>query len=313
MNESPILDSEFVASVIAVPPLARRADYTLDAAENRALIRHIEAGGVRTLLYGGNANLYHVAVSEYQDLLDLLADAAGAGTRVIPSIGPDYGKMVDQARILAQTRYRTAMVLPLSGFTTSEGVEAGLTRVADAAGMPLTLYIKSENYVELDTLARLIERGTLLAVKYAIVRDNPADDPYLRRLVQAVPVVKVVSGMGERPALVHLREFGLAAWTTGSGCIAPRMVMALLQAVRTGDTDKAQRLYDAFLPLETLRDEISLIRVLHDAVTFSKIADMGPILPLLSSTPPEHHAKIDHATQVLLALERRFAQKPASH
>jgi len=313
MNESPILDSEFVASVIAVPPLARRADYTLDAAENRALIRHIEAGGVRTLLYGGNANLYHVAVSEYRDLLDLLADAAGGGTRVIPSIGPDYGKMVDQARILAQTRYRTAMVLPLSGFTTSEGVEAGLTRVADAAGMPLTLYIKSENYVELDTLARLIERGTLLAVKYAIVRDNPADDPYLRRLVQAVPVVKVVSGMGERPALVHLREFGLAAWTTGSGCIAPRMVMALLQAVRTGDTDKAQRLYDAFLPLETLRDEISLIRVLHDAVTFSKIADMGPILPLLSSTPPEHHAKIDHATQVLLALERQFAQKPASH
>ncbi|MCX4144896.1 dihydrodipicolinate synthase family protein [Paraburkholderia madseniana] len=313
MNESPILDSEFVASVIAVPPLARRADYTLDAAENRALIRHIEAGGVRTLLYGGNANLYHVAVSEYRDLLDLLADAAGGGTRVIPSIGPDYGKMVDQARILAQTRYRTAMVLPLSGFTTSEGVEAGLTRVAEAAGMPLTLYIKSENYVELDTLARLIERGTLLAVKYAIVRDNPADDPYLRRLVQSVPAAKVVSGMGERPALVHLREFGLAAWTTGSGCIAPRMVMALLQAVRTGDTDKAQRLYDAFLPLETLRDEISLIRVLHDAVTFSKIADMGPILPLLSSTPPEHHAKIDHATQVLLALERRFAQKPASH
>ncbi|MFM0095397.1 dihydrodipicolinate synthase family protein [Paraburkholderia nemoris] len=313
MNESPILDSEFVASVMAVPPLARRADYTLDVAENRALIRHIEAGGVRTLLYGGNANFYHVAVSEYRDLLDMLADAAGAGTRVIPSIGPDYGKMLDQARILAQTRYRTAMVLPLSGLTTSEGVEAGLSRIADAAGMPLTLYIKSENYVELDTLARLIERGTLLAVKYAIVRDNPAEDPYLRRLLQSVPAAKVVSGMGERPALVHLREFGLAAWTTGSGCIAPRMVMALLQAVRTGDTGTAQRLRDAFLPLETLRDEISLIRVLHDAVTFSKIADMGPILPLLSSTPPEHHAKIDHATQILLALERQFAQKPAPH
>ncbi|CAE6711238.1 5-dehydro-4-deoxyglucarate dehydratase [Paraburkholderia domus] len=313
MNESPILVSEFAASVMAVPPLARRADYTLDAAENRALIRHIEAGGVRTLLYGGNANLYHVAVSEYRALLDLLADAASAGTRVIPAIGPDYGKMLDQARILAQTRYRTAMVLPLSGFTTSEGVEAGLTRIVDAAGIPLTLYIKNENYVELDTLARLIERGTLLAVKYAIVRDNPAEDPYLRRLLQFVPAAKVVSGMGERPALVHLREFGLAAWTTGAGCIAPRMVMALLKAVRTGDTDTAQRLHDAFMPLETLRDEISLIRVLHDALTFSKIADMGPILPLLSSTPPEHHAKIDHATQVLLTLERQFAQKPALH
>jgi dihydrodipicolinate synthase/N-acetylneuraminate lyase len=308
MNESPIRDGEFAASVMAVPPLARRADYTLDAAQNRALIRHIEAGGVRTLLYGGNANLYHVAVSEYRDLLDLLADATGEDTRVIPAIGPDYGKMRDQARILAQTRYRTAMVLPLGGFMTSEGVEAGLTRIADTAGMPLTLYIKSEHYVDVDGLARLIDRGTLVAVKYAIVRENPADDPYLRRLLQYMPAAKLVSGMGERPALAHLREFGLAAWTTGSGCIAPHMVTALLQAVKTGNRETAQRLYDAFLPLETLRDDISLIRVLHDAVTFSKIADMGPILPLLSSTPPEHHAKIEHAARELLALEHAFAQ-----
>ncbi|ADG18574.1 conserved hypothetical protein [Paraburkholderia atlantica] len=319
MNESPLRDGEFTASVMAVPPLARRADYTLDPAQNLALIRHLEAGGVRTLLYGGNANLYHVAVSEYRELLDLLADAASSGTRVIPALGPDYGKMLDQARILAQTRYRTAMVLPLGGFTTSEGVETGLTRVADTAGMPLTLYIKSENYVAVDTLARLVERGTLSAVKYAIPRDDPDDDPYLRRLLQRVPAAKIVSGMGERPALVHLREFGLAAWTTGSGCIAPSMVMALLRAVQRGrsadstdsadsaDNDTAQRLYDAFMPLETLRHDISLIRVLHDAITFTGLADMGPLLPLLSSTPREHHAKIAQTARTLLALEREFA------
>ncbi|MDH6152052.1 MULTISPECIES: dihydrodipicolinate synthase family protein [Paraburkholderia] len=310
MNESPLRDGEFAASVMAVPPLARRADYTLDPAQNLALIRHIEAGGVRTLLYGGNANLYHVAVSEYRELLDLLAEAAGPATRVIPALGPDYGKMLDQARILAQTRYRTAMVLPLGGFTTSEGVETGLTRIADTAGMPLTLYIKSENYVAVDTLARLVERGTLSAVKYAIPRDNPADDPYLRRLLQRVPAAKIVSGMGERPALVHLREFGLAAWTTGSGCIAPSMVMALLRAVQSGrsaDHDTAQRLYDAFMPLETLRNDISLIRVLHDAITFTGLAEMGPLQPLLSSTPREHHAKIAQTARTLLALEREFA------
>ncbi|MBC8747394.1 MULTISPECIES: dihydrodipicolinate synthase family protein [Paraburkholderia] len=317
MNESPLRDAEFAASVMAVPPLARRADYTLDPVQNLALIRHIEAGGVRTLLYGGNANLYHVALSEYRELLELLADAASPGTRVIPALGPDYGKMLDQARILAQTRYRTAMVLPLGGFTTFEGVETGLTRVADTAGMPLTVYLKSENYVDVDTLARLVERGTLSAVKYAIPRDNPADDPYLRRLLQRVPATKIVSGMGERPALVHLREFGLAAWTTGSGCIAPSMVMALLRAVQSGqsgqsagraDNNTAERLYDAFMPLETLRNDISLIRVLHDAISFTGLADMGPLLPLLSSTPREHHAKIAQTAGTLLALEREFAR-----
>lgn len=307
MNESPLREDEFGASVMAVPPLARHAEYTLHPAANLALIRHIEDGGVRTLLYGGNANLYHTAVSEYRELLDLLAEAAGPHTRVIPAIGPDYGKMLDQARILAQTRYQTAMVLPLGGFTTSGGVEAGLARIADTAGIPLTLYIKSEDYVDVDALARLIENGTLIAVKYAIPRENPANDPYLRRLLRNVPAAKLVSGMGERPALVHLREFGLAAWTTGSGCIAPSRVMALLHALKHEDRETAQSLYDTFMPLETLRDTISLIRVLHDAVTFSGIADMGPLLPLLSSTPPEHHAKIGQTARELLALERDFA------
>ncbi len=45
--------------------------------ENHHLIRQMEAGGIRTLLYGSNANLYHVAVSEYRDLLGMLAGLAG--------------------------------------------------------------------------------------------------------------------------------------------------------------------------------------------------------------------------------------------
>ncbi|HEY4804520.1 MAG TPA: dihydrodipicolinate synthase family protein [Paraburkholderia sp.] len=307
MNVSPIVESEFASTVMAVPPLARRPDLSLDVEQNRKLIRHMEAGGIRTLLYGGNANLYHVAVSEYRELLDMLADLTAPETRVIPAIGPDYGKMLDQARILAQTQYKTAMVLPLSGFTTPAGVEAGLTRIVDTAGIPLTLYIKSEDYVDVDTLVRLIDRGTLIAIKYAIVRKDPANDPYLRRLLQSVPASKVVSGMGERPALVHVRDFGLAAWTTGSGCIASSAIMALLKAAKEGHAQEAQRLYDAFMPLETLRDDISLIRVLHDAVTLSGIADMGPILPLLSQSPAEALPAIGDAARALLAFEQKLA------
>ncbi|SDC58079.1 dihydrodipicolinate synthase family protein [Paraburkholderia lycopersici] len=307
MNVFPIVESEFASTVMAVPPLARGSGLSLDVEQNRRLIHHMEAGGIRTLLYGGNANLYHVAVSEFRELLGMLADLAAPQTRVIPAIGPDFGKMLDQARILAQTQYKTAMVLPLPGFTTPAGVEAGLARVVDAAGMPLTLYIKSENHVDVDTLVRLIDRGMLIAIKYAIVRGDPANDPYLRRLLQSVPASKVVSGMGERPALVHVRDFGLAAWTTGSGCIASNAVMALLKAAKEGRAEEAQRLYDAFMPLETLRDDISLIRVLHDAVTLSGIADMGPILPLLSQSPAEALPEIGEAARALLAFEQKLA------
>lgn len=311
MHVSPIVESEFASTVMAVPPLARRPDLSLDAEANRKLIRHIEAGGIRTLLYGGNANLYHVAASEFRGLLDMLADLAAPGTRVIPAIGPDFGKMLDEARILAQTQYKTAMVLPLAGFSTPAGVEAGLARIVETAGIPLTLYIKSEDYVDVDTLARLVDRGTLIAIKYAIVREDPANDPYLRRLLQSVPAAKVISGMGERPALAHTRDFGLAAWTTGSGCIAPGAVMALLRAAKEGRMGEARQLHDAFMPLETLRDRISLIRVLHDAVTLSGIADMGPILPLLSQSPAQAMPEIGEAAKALLAFEqKRAASEP---
>jgi dihydrodipicolinate synthase/N-acetylneuraminate lyase len=307
MNIGPIPANELSESVMAVPPLARRADYSLDAAENSRLIKHIESGGVRTLLYGGNANLYHVAISEYRELLDMLAEATAPDTRVIPAIGPDYGKMLDQARVLNTTQYRTAMVLPLAGLTTPEGVATGLRRLADIAGMPFTLYIKSEDYVDVETLAALVEDGTLLAIKYAIVRADPAVDTYLRRLLESVPASKVLSGMGERPAVTHTRDFGLAAWTTGSGCIAPRAVMALLRAAKAGEHDEFQRIREHFLPLETLRDDISLIRVLHDAVTLSGIANMGPMLPLLSNTPQHALPAIETAVNALLDYERSFA------
>ena len=104
--------AQLTGSVLAVPPLCRKPDYSLDDAENAKLIRHIEAGGIRTLLYGGNANFYHVALSEYDALLSLLAQHAGADTLVIPSAGPAFGTMMDQAKVIRRHRFPTVMVLP---------------------------------------------------------------------------------------------------------------------------------------------------------------------------------------------------------
>ena len=57
--------------IYAVPPLPRRADkgrsIDFDAAERIA--SHIAAGGITKFLYGGNAFLYHVTLSEYEELL----------------------------------------------------------------------------------------------------------------------------------------------------------------------------------------------------------------------------------------------------
>ncbi|MEY4265801.1 MAG: hypothetical protein RIS90_336 [Pseudomonadota bacterium] len=303
MKQTALRLEEFTASVLAVPPLARRNDLSIDAAANRALIRHIESGGIRTLLYGGNANLYHMPLREYAPMLTLLADAAGPDTRVIPSVGPDFGKMIEQADLLRNSGYQTAMVLPMQGFTTPQGVAEGISRFVDRAGMPVTLYIKSEQYIDLDTLQALVESHKVVCVKYAVVRPDPADDPFLQALITRISSRRIVSGMGERPVLAHLARFGLASFTTGSGCIAPKACMALLRALQRDDMTQARRLHSLFLPLETLRDSVSLIRVLHDAVSWSGVADMGAQLPLLSPSPPAMRGEIEATAKQLLAAD----------
>ena len=129
-------------SVLAVPPLCRSGDLTIGAAENLKLIRHIEAGGVNSLIYGGNANFYHVGAGEYGVILDFLEEAAGAETLVIPSAGPTFGTMMDQAKILKKHRFPTAMILPMTGASTAEGVEEGVRRFVQAAGIPALLYLR---------------------------------------------------------------------------------------------------------------------------------------------------------------------------
>lgn len=292
-------------TVIAVPPLARHADLRLDRAANASLIRHVEAGGVRALMYGGNANFYNIGLYDYAEVVDLLLELAAPGTWVIPSVGPDFGKMMDQAEILRSRPFPTAMVLPAGAAFTQEGVEAGLRRFAERLGKPIILYIRSEAYIAPAAVGRLATDGLIKAVKYAIVRDDPRQDGYLSELIDQVDRNLVISGIGERPAVTHLRDFKLASFTSGSVCIAPRISQAMLEALRRGDDRTAEQLRALFLPLEDCRDAYGPVRVLHEAVTLAGIADMGSVLPLLSNLDPAHRDEVGEAARALRAVNDR--------
>jgi dihydrodipicolinate synthase/N-acetylneuraminate lyase len=293
------------SSILAVPPLARNADLSLNDPENTKLIRHIEAGGVRTLLYGGNANFYHVPLSEYDRLLSFLARAVGDQTLVIPSAGPAYGTMMDQAQVLKRHKFPTVMVLPQVGITTSEGVAAGVARFVQAAGLPALLYIKHDGYIEPRDVRRLADEKLISGIKYATVREDPAMDDYLRRLVDQVDRRMIISGIGEQPAIVHMRDFKLGGFTSGCVCVAPRLSVQMLKAMRAGEWQEAERIRRIFRPLEDLRNAINPIRVLHEAVRLAGIADTGALAPLLSNLPESDHPKVRAAARELLEGDRQ--------
>jgi dihydrodipicolinate synthase/N-acetylneuraminate lyase len=297
--------------VYAVPPLPRRHDtrrsLDFDAAERVA--SHIAAGGVSRLLYGGNAFLYHIALDEYEALVDWLAGFPSSRWP-IPSVGPSFGRAIDQARLLRRHAFRCAMVLPCSDPRDAPGMEAGLREIASAAGVPLIIYLKaedgfgSEKERGLDAIARLVDEGVCMSIKYAVVRDDPGRDAYLDGLLTRVDRRRIISGMGERPAVVHLRDFDLGGLTTGSGCLAPRLCDALLRACSEKDWARADGVRAAFMPLEDLRDAWGPARVLHHATELAGIAPTGPIPPYVSSLDPQ---QLQQLAPIARALRERDA------
>ena len=293
---------QFRSSVLAVPPLARDESDRICQQENERLIRHIESGGVSMLLYGGNANLYHIRPSEYASLLDMLEATASDDTLVIPSVGPSYGFMMDQAEILKNTRFPTAMVLPTKAVMTEAGLMNGFRRFVDAFGRPAVLYIKEEGYISPEGAAELVRDGLVSFIKYAIVRKDPVDDDFLDRLVSLVDTPLICSGIGEQPALIHMTKFRLNGYTSGCVCVNPALSQQMLRAITSKDYDLAEKIRKIFLPLEDIRNEIHPIRVLHEAVALCDIAKTGRHFPLLSGITDSAADRIRRAATDLLAI-----------
>jgi 4-hydroxy-tetrahydrodipicolinate synthase len=283
MKTTPVTPRDIPRSVLSVPPLARRADYTIDRAENKRILDHLRAGGIGTFMYGGNANFYNLPISEFAPVLEMLEELAAENDWIIPSVGSDYGKAMDQVAIAKAFDFPTIMVLPHRFPAVPAGVATGLRRIADAYGKPIIAYVKDLDYIAAQDLGRLAQDGVLAAVKYGVVLSDPAEDPYLDAVLECVDHALVISGIGERPAVVHWTKFGLRAFTSGSVCVAPALSTALLYALEDGDEAQAESIRARFLPLEDLRDAHSPMRVLHEAVRLAGVAETGPMQPFAAN------------------------------
>jgi len=112
----------------------------------------------------------------------------------------------------------------------------------------------------------------------------------------------VISGIGERPAVIHMRDWKLPGFTTGSGCIAPRLSQLLFEACARGEFEKAEKLRTAFLAHEDLRDRWGPARVLHSAIQLAGIARTGPVLPYISALSDAEDAQLDPVARELADL-----------
>jgi 4-hydroxy-tetrahydrodipicolinate synthase len=282
LKTSPVAPADLRGSVIAVPPMPRHPDGTINPGGNRILLNHLRAGQVTTFMYGGNANFYNLGVAELGRVLDVLTPLLAAGEWLIPSVGADFGKAAEQVALLRERAFPTAMVLPLRFPANPAGVARGLAKLAERYSRPVIAYVKDEGYISNADVAALVKEGSVCAVKYAIVRPDPRQDAVLADLVDRMGPDRIISGIGERPVIDHFRAFGLRAFTSGSTCVAPALSNRIREALHANSDAIARATRELFMPLENARDAHSPIRVLHSAVDLAGIAPTGPIGEFLS-------------------------------
>lgn len=304
MPRAQLTPADYRSSVVAVPPIALTGDLDVAHAANTALVRHIEAGGVDILLYGGNANLYHFDLGRYAEALAMMDASAAPGTRVITSVGPDFGKITDQLPLVERSAIRNVMLLPVAFPSDSHGVMTGTRKVADRLGFGVILYVKRENYVKPETLGKLVDEGAVSFVKYAVERPDPSCDPYLDAIVGAIGTERIASGMGETPVADHIGTRRLATYTSGAVCIAPKAAMRLLALLRAGSLREAEAAAEPFLAFERLRTKLGGIQVLHDAIRLAGITETGPLMPMISNVKPQFAGEVAEAAAALVAAEK---------
>jgi dihydrodipicolinate synthase/N-acetylneuraminate lyase len=279
--------------IYPVPPLARKNDAkrSLDFAENEKIFRYLTGSGVTRIVYGGNAFVYQITMAEYTELTHWLGGLTSQAV-IVPAVGPSYGRAMDQAPLIRKYKFPSVLVLPTADPRDAAGLERGMREIAEACGVPISLYVKHEQdfgddlEAGMDVIGRLVDSKVCSSIKYAVVRKNPAVDPYLTAFLKRVPAARVISGIGEGPAIIHLRDFKLTGFTTGSGCLAPKLCRSLLDACAAKDYAKAEQIRAVFMPLEDLRDQWGPPKVLHAAVALAGIAETGPIPPPVSELAP---------------------------
>jgi 1-pyrroline-4-hydroxy-2-carboxylate deaminase len=150
------------------------------------------------------------------------------------------------------------MALPAMVYVpTARELECHFRAIAEATALPVMLYNNPPAYrvsIDLDVLSRLADVRNIVAIK------ESSPDP--RRFTD------LLNAFGDRFTLFAGLDdiafegltLGAKGWVSGLTNAFPAESLALYQAIRAGDLDRARRIYRWFMPLLHLDSEPDLVQ-----------------------------------------------------
>jgi 4-hydroxy-tetrahydrodipicolinate synthase len=239
-----------LATVHLVPP----TPFTPDGARVvpdvlTQLVRQTADAGVRVFIPAAGTGEFHsLSAAEAVECIRVTRAAAGPECVVLAPVGLAIGHATEVGRRSLEAGADALLLMPpVHPYLSDAGFRDYLRAVADAVPLPLLTYKRGP--VPSDRLLlELADEGRLVGVKYAV---NEVD-AFARLAASAGGRFGLYCGTAERYAPFFMLA-GATGYTSGSGCVVPRLTLALHAALAAGDRREAMRLLQILRPLEDAR------------------------------------------------------------
>ena len=231
-------------------------DTTATSAVQAALVRDGVHGVVLLGTVGENNSL---TAEEKRTVLKGAVETVGGRVPLIAGVSElTTASAVAYARDAERIGVDGLMVLPAMVYVpTRAELEYHLRAVAQATSLPIMLYNNPPAYrvnIEIETLERLAELRNIVAIKESA--------PDTRRFTD------LLNALGERYVLFaglddvvfEALTLGARGWVSGLTNAFPAESLALYEAIRADDLERARRIYRWFMPLLHLDSDPDLVQ-----------------------------------------------------
>lgn len=267
--------------VIAYPVTPFRADGSVDATTLSALVDRLIAAGVHAIApLGSTGESAYLSDHEWKLVAETSVTAVAKRVPTIVGIAElTTAAATERARFAERIGADAVMVLPVSYWKlTEDEIIAHYAAIGDAIGLPIMLY-NNPSTSGIDMSPELIARICSLVPSVTMVKESTGDLQRMHRLKQ-LTAGNVRFYNESNPLAFPALNAGAAGWCTAAPNLEARLPLALYEAVRAGDTQRARDVFEQQLPLLQFLVKVPLPTAVKAGLRMQGIQAGDPRLPL---------------------------------
>lgn len=243
---------ERLAGVVAIPVTPFDHQGGIDEESFiRVMARMVDAGIQVVTPNGNTSEYYSLTDAERRRCVELTVQSAGSSCSTLVGVGGPVPAAVEAARDAGSAGAQAIMIhQPAHPFLSTEGWIEYHRQIAEAVpDLGVVLYLRNPT-IGGAAVARLADAApNLVAIKYAV------PDPVRMATVSRDcdrPHLVWIAGLAELSAPGYW-AVGATGFTSGFANVEPDLSLRLIEALRTGDTEAAMRIWELIRPFEELR------------------------------------------------------------